>query len=433
MGQHHKFDIKSLEGLQQLADSLNIDIPISEKSDLLLEPAKIEGIKIPNRFVVQPMEGFDSRPDGSPGELAFRRYGRYARGGSGMIWFEATSVMQEGRSNPGQMMLNEGTAGAFEKLVNETRRIARSEFGSSFRPFLVLQLTHSGRFCKPGGILSGRYFSGNPHIDTGEHCRQRYTDDELEIIRDRFTDAIRLAEQAGFDSVDIKVSHGYLLNELLASYTAEGSRYGGDFERRTALIRELVNFPSGIVRSIRLNASDLIPYPYGFGMKTDGSPEYDLEEPARLIGELQEKVPLWNITAGIPYFNSYVNRPYDRGIKGSATPPEHPLEGVARLIGMTGELQQQFPHLPMVGSGYSWLRHFLPFVGAGVLDRRLASFIGLGRSSFAYPDAPRDIMMKGRMNPKKVCITCSRCTEFMRMGRFTGCAVRDKEIYHSKK
>ncbi len=432
MAKHQKFNINSLSDLRHLAEKLKLDIPISESLDILFEVINIAGRVVPNRMVVQPMEGFDSLANGAPGDLTFRRYARYARGGSGMIWFEATSVMQAGRSNPAQLMLTSETLDEFKRLVDTSRKMAVDSFGSSHNPFLVLQLTHSGRFSKPDGILTGKFFSDNPYLDPSKQCSIRYTDEELETIRDHYIEAIKLAEQAGFDSVDIKVSHGYLLHELIAAFTREGSRYGGSFSKRTALLKQLVAAPSSLIRSIRLNASDMIPYPYGFGMKEDGSMNYDLTEPLAVIKGLSESVPLWNITTGIPYYNPHVNRPFDRGISGSATPPEHPLEGVARMINITGEIQQEFPDLPMVGSAYSWLRQFFPYVGAGVLRRNMASLIGVGRSAFAYPDAPRDLMINGSLNPKKVCISCSRCTEFMRRGQASGCAIRDKEIYHSK-
>ena len=66
---------------------------------------------------------------------------------------------------------------------------------------------------------------------------------------------------------------------------------------------------------------------------------------------------------------------------------------------------------------------------AGALAAGGASFVGLGRSSFAYPDAPRDLMEKNSLISSKVCVACSRCTELMKAGRITGCVVRDKEIY----
>ena len=295
-----------------------------------------------------------------------------------------------------------------------------------------LQLTHSGRFSKPDGILTGKFFSDNPYLDPSKHCSIRFTDDELETIRDHYIEAIKLAELAGFDSLDIKVSHGYLLHELLGAFKVEDSRYGGSFSNRTALLNQVISAPSSLIRSIRLNATDMIPYPYGFGMKKDGSMNYDLAETISLIKGLKESVPLWNITNGIPYYNPHVNRPFDRGIMGSSVPPEHPLEGVDRMIKVTGEIQRKFPELPMVGSAYSWLRQFFPYVGAGVLKRNLATFVGVGRSAFAYPDAPLDLMNNGILNPKKVCTSCSRCTQLMRDGMPSGCAIRDNEFYKSR-
>jgi len=68
-------------------------------------------------------------------------------------------------------------------------------------------------------------------------------------------------------------------------------------------------------------------------------------------------------------------------------------------------------------------------IGAGVIKNGMAKLIGLGRSSFAYPDAPVDLMQDGILNPEKTCTSCSRCTELMRFGYNTGCVIRDKEIY----
>ena len=124
-----------------------------------------------------------------------------------------------------------------------------------------------------------------------------------------------------------------------------------------------------------------------------------------------------------------MGRPYNRALPGDEPPPEHPLEGVWRLIRLVGDVQREFPDLAVVGTGYSWLRQFLPGVAAAVLDAAGATLIGLGRSSFAYPDAPKDLMEKGRLDPGKVCVTCSGCTELTRHGRPGGCIVRDREVY----
>ena len=382
------------------------------------------------------MEGFDSDGNGTPGELAFRRYGRYAAGGSGMIWFEACSVMPDGRSNPHQMMITSDNVHEYKRLTNHIRSTAEEVFGKNHQPFLVLQLTHSGRYSSPDGDFQPKIFSDNPVLDnrqptTDNRQQYLYSDSEIDLIKAAYIEGIKLAEKAGFDAVDIKACHGYLLHEMLYAYDRTDSCYGGSFENRTRFLREVLKTPSLIIKAFRLSAFDLIPYPYGFGMNPDGSSGIDLTEVKKLISEFAPVVPLWNISAGIPRHNAHIGRPFDRGVFNVPPTEEHPLEGIARLIRVTGELQQAFPDLYFVGSGYSWLRQFYPYVGAGVLNQRKASFIGLGRSSFAYPDAIRDLMLKGRLDPKKVCISCSKCTEFMRLGAPTGCAVRD-ELYKAE-
>jgi succinate dehydrogenase/fumarate reductase flavoprotein subunit/2,4-dienoyl-CoA reductase-like NADH-dependent reductase (Old Yellow Enzyme family) len=429
MNRFEKFRFGSGEELREKALQLGVDLPWSDSLEALLQPFTLEGYQIPNRLAVQPMEGFDSDENGNPGELAFRRYGRYAAGGSGMIWFEACSVVPEGRSNPHQMMITPQTVPQLRKLTDHIRQIAESTFGAGHRPFLVLQLTHSGRYSNPGRGFVPKYFSNNPVLELKKPVegdpQPYYTDNELDNIRDAFIEAMHLAELAGFDSVDVKACHGYLLHEMLYAYDRTDSRYGGSFEGRTRFLAEVLNEPSRLVKSIRLSGFDLIPHPHGFGMAADGSDRIELTEVKKLIGRFSPMVPLYNITAGIPRLAAHVGRPFDRGVFNAPPPDEHPLEGIARLVRITGELQKDFPEQAFVGTGYSWLRQYYPNVGAGVVNQGLARFIGLGRSSFAYPDAPLDLLRSGRLNPKKTCVSCSKCTELMRTGGPTGCAVRD--------
>jgi 2,4-dienoyl-CoA reductase-like NADH-dependent reductase (Old Yellow Enzyme family) len=182
--------------------------------------------------------------------------------------------------------------------------------------------------------------------------------------------------------------------------------------------------------SVRLNVTDGIRDPYGFGVAEDGSIDVDLTEPKALINKLlQSGCNLLNATAGLHYHSPHIGRPFDRGISGSHESPEHPLEGVSRLIGLARDLSLSFPETPTVGTGFSWLRQFWPNVGAATVDRNMASFVGLGRGSFAYPGAPRDLMELGKLDPKKCCIACSRCTELIRNLQPSGCVIRDREIY----
>jgi 2,4-dienoyl-CoA reductase-like NADH-dependent reductase (Old Yellow Enzyme family) len=186
----------------------------------------------------------------------------------------------------------------------------------------------------------------------------------------------------------------------------------------------------GIFATTRINAYDGLPHPYSFGTDPENPDLEDLTEPLALVKKLKDTgCPLINVSVGIPYVNPHLGRPHDVPLAGQKVPKEHPLVGVARLMRVTGMLQQKTPDLPMVGTGYSWLRHHLPHVGAALVQTKKAAFLGVGRCAFAYPDFVKDLKEKGKMDPEKTCITCSRCSQIMRDGGSAGCVVRDKEVY----
>lgn len=434
MSKHEVFSFQSSADLLKKAQDLEVELPYQDDINPLFETATIGSKRVINRLIVQPMEGFDGELDGAPSELTFRRYRRFAEGGGGLLWVEATSIVPQGRSNPRQLMIGKRNLDSFKRLVEQTRQSARRVFGNAHDLFLVLQLTHSGRYSRPEGRPYCQVATFIPFLDRDRESVSVLSDEELDCLKEKFIEASRLACNAGFDAVDIKACHGYLVNELLAAFKRKGSRYGESFNNRTRFLKEVVQGVreevSGIFLSVRLSACDVVPYPVGFGVSVDGTESPDLNEPRALISQLIESgCSFFNITVGNPHLNPHVGRPYDRPVPGTSLPEEHPLEGIGRLLGITGKLQREFPEIPFVGTGYSWLRHFFPHVGAAVIDREEASFIGLGRSLLAYPDAPKDLMTKGALDSKKVCIACSRCSELTRASLVSGCMMKDKEIY----
>jgi 2,4-dienoyl-CoA reductase-like NADH-dependent reductase (Old Yellow Enzyme family) len=428
------FRYQKVEELLKRAADLGFHLPYQHRIDPLFAPLDTPGVKAPNRIAVQPMEGCDSTPEGAPGELAFRRYRRYAQGGSGLIWFEACSVSPSGRSNLRQLLISERALAAFQQLVEATKTAARDSFGPDHRPYLVLQLTHTGHHSMRTGRSKPRAAYFNPRLDSSPADIRLYGDKDLEEIRDQFVVAASLAWQAGFDAVDIKACHGYLLHELLSAFTRTDSVYGGGFESRTRLLLDIVRRVRGALPglgvAVRMNATDGIPYPYGFGVEMNGSVKPDLSEPLRLQQLLKDAgCALINITAGVPSYNPHVSRPANRPVRGSTRTGIDPLAGVASLIEWAAVFQKANPDLPVVGTGYSWLRQFWPHIGAAVIARKDASFIGLGRSSFAYPEAPLDLMNHGKLDPGKCCVACSCCTELMKNHQVTGCVIRDPSVY----
>jgi 2,4-dienoyl-CoA reductase (NADPH2) len=434
MACHERFSYKSRAELLEVSEKLGFDLPFSDDLSTLFKSQSISLTAVSNRLAVQPMEGYDSRNDGAPNASVFRRYERYARGGSGLIWFEAACVVPEGRSNPHQMMLTERNRGLFRQLIDRIRKAAKKSMGNAHAIFCVLQLTHSGRFSRPDGISRPQCAAFLPGLDKDEAQITVVSDSYLDSLQERFVDSARLAFSAGFDAVDIKACHGYLVNDLLASFTRSNSRYGGEFDNRSRfLVETLQKIRAEIPElklAVRLGVYDGIPFPYGFGVSKKEGSVPDLEEPLTLIERLVDSgCSLLNITLGNPHYKPHLGRPYDRPVYSSVLADEHPLEGIRRLMKLTGQIQKRFPDTPCVGTGYSWLRQFFPHVGAAALERGEASFIGLGRSSFAYPGAPLDLMDSGGIDPHRVCVACSCCSELARAGLPTGCVVRDKAVY----
>ena len=431
---HQPFRFRTVAALRAAADSLGLDLPVAEDCGLLLRPLTVGRHTAPNRIAVQPMEGCDALSDGSPSDWTTERYRRFADGGSGVIWFEATSVTQDGRANPRQLVLSATTMPAFRRLVRSAREAARVASGSGHHPVLVLQLTHSGRYSRvrPGWIR--RVACRNPYLDNAGEPLSIWRDEELDELADRFIAAAVLAREAGFDAVDIKACHGYLVHELLAAHTRDDSRYGGPLANRSRFLLSVIGgvrrAAAGIDIAVRLSAADGVPYPYGFGTTPSGARSAGVSEPAELAARLaREACAVINVTAGIPARTPHLGRPFNRNACGAPPPAEHPLVGVARLIGLAAEIQRAAGVVPVVGTGYSWLQQFWPRVGAGVLQRGWAACIGVGRGAIAYPDAPRDLARTGSLEPRKCCVACSYCTDLMRADVPTGCVVRDRQRY----
>jgi 2,4-dienoyl-CoA reductase (NADPH2) len=392
----------------------------------LFNPFRLEGITVANRFVVQPMEGYDSEDNGSPSELTKRRYLRYASGGSSVIWYEAVSVNQNGRSNPHQLWIHGKNYESFSRL-NDMIRKDSGKIGID--PFLVIQLTHSGRYSKPEGIARPQVAAPNPLLD--KTAPFILTDDDLKRILDQFVSAAKIAYKSGFNAVDLKACHGYLIVDLLSAKERKNSIFGGeDTSNRFRFLLEAFDRIRYEVPDInvttRLNISDV--YKGGFGVDENGLP--DFSEPLSLVEQLRKRgMTMLNITMGSPYYNPHVNRPFDNPVPGQDIPGEHPLEGVMRMIKGTSIFSTRFKDMVFVASALSYLRQFAPNTGAEMVRTGSASMIGFGRNSFAYPSMPNELMAKGKADPEKTCITCSGCTRLIRNLRPGGCVIRDREIY----
>jgi len=454
--------LKEVARFQEHVRSLQLNIPCDSEivrcaESPLRQPLLRAEIKIGNRIAVHPMEGWDGTADGNPSEHTIRRWKRFGRSGAKLIWGgEAVAVTHEGRANPNQLVIAEHTRGGLEclrkVLVEEHRRTTGSEEGL----FIGLQLTHSGRFCRPNAHdkPEPRILYHHPILDRRLGLTRDYpilTDGEIGAIIEDFHRAAKMAQELGFDFVDIKHCHGYLGHEFLSAHTREG-KYGGSFENRTRFLREVVQgirlMVPGIHVGVRFSAFDtvpfrpdpalsvngklgpgipesqdnLIPYRWGFGVKQSDPTQMDLTETMQFVSLLEELgIRLVNVTAGSPYYNPHIQRPALYPPSDGYQPPEDPLFGVAQHMNVTRELKRRFPNLIFVATAYSYLQDFLPHVAQAAVREGWTDLAGLGRMVLTYPEILWDATEGNEVQHKRICRTFSDCTTAPRKGLPSGC------------
>jgi 2,4-dienoyl-CoA reductase-like NADH-dependent reductase (Old Yellow Enzyme family) len=99
------------------------------------------------------------------------------------------------------------------------------------------------------------------------------------------------------------------------------------------------------------------------------------------------------------------------------------------MLNIMREIQKAVPQMIIVGTGLSWFRDFAPNIAAGAIKDGWFKMAGFGRQAFAYPDFAKDIIFNGKMDRKKCCIACSKCTQIMRDKGRAGCVIKDSEVY----
>jgi NAD(P)-dependent dehydrogenase (short-subunit alcohol dehydrogenase family)/2,4-dienoyl-CoA reductase-like NADH-dependent reductase (Old Yellow Enzyme family) len=439
---------------------LGWDLPVDEAilcapASPLAAPIVVPWLKgerrVGNRFAVQPMEGWDAQPDGAPSDLTRRRWMRFAVSGAKLLWgCEAVAVLPEARANPRQLLLNERTAPALAELRRQMIEAHRERFGETGDLIIGLQLTHSGRFCRPReeARLEPIIAYHHPILDIKYPACVNVpavSDEELIRIVGAFGRAARLAQESGFDFVDLKHCHGYLGHELLGAYHRAGP-YGGSFDNRTRFLRGLVDAvrssAPGLEIGVRLSAYDSVPfvpdaqtkrgvpastpgqqpYTWGFGVDAQNPVRSDLGEARRVLTLLSSlNVHLVNISAGSPYYSPHLQRPALFPPCDAYLPPEDPLQGAVRMWAAAAELKASVPELVFVSSGGTYLQDYLPHFAQAVVRAGWTDFVGLGRMMLPYPEFPADVLEKGRLDRKKICRTFSDCTNGPRQGLVSGC------------
>jgi 2,4-dienoyl-CoA reductase-like NADH-dependent reductase (Old Yellow Enzyme family) len=433
-------NLDSVEAFAARCDQLGVAIPLDDQVDpsgVLSQPVEfIDGSAgrhvIANRFAILPMEGWDGTTSGHPTDLVRRRWRRFGESGAGLVWAEATAVRADGRANPHQLVVDGSTV---DEIAALRALLAPDQV-------VGLQLTHSGRWSRPDGAPAPRTAYQHPLLDERVNAGPAAVlgTADLDDLVECYINAAVLAERAGFDFVDVKHCHGYLLHELLSAHD-RSDRYGGDLAGRTYFLRAVVE---GIRRraprlavAVRLSVFDLMPFvsgpdgrgvpetsgPYRFAFGGDGTGlDIDLAEPHAFLDLLESLgIGLVCTTAGSPYYNPHVQRPAYFPPSDGYQPLEDPLVGVARQLAATAELTAAHPAIRFVGSGYSYLQDWLPHAAQAAVAGGRTGLVGLGRMALSMPDLPARVLAGETLDRHQVCRTFSDCTTAPRNGLVSGC------------
>ena len=472
--------LKTVTDFRHHVASLGLSLPCEDaiasgKDSPLTQPIPdhvVNGKRIGNRWAIHPMEGWDATTTGGATDEVRRRWQRFGESGAKVIYGgEAMAGRPDGRANPNQLIIVEENQRDLAELREILVKAHRERYGTADDLVIGFQLTHSGRFCKPTDKkrMEPRVAFRHPILDRKFNVTsdaQVFTDAEIEELIQCYIRAAKIARDVGADFVDIKHCHGYLLHEFLGAHTRPG-RFGGSFENRTRILRDIV---AGIRASgnpidigVRLSAFDFVPfkpdparaepgklgpgipedfshclpYRYGFGVNANNPVEYDLTETfqfAELCAQLGIK--LLNLSAGSPYYNPHIQRPAAYPPSDGYQPAHDPLIDVARQISVVKQLKERVAKvqdpgskvqdLILIGTAYSYLQEYLPHVAQYAVRHGWTDMVGLGRMVLSYPEMLADATTKGALTPKLICRTFSDCTTAPRNGLISGCYPLDE-------
>ncbi|ESY08510.1 oxidoreductase [Mesorhizobium sp. LNJC399B00] len=227
----------------------------------LFQPIALDGLTFPNRIAVAPMCQY-SAEDGSASDWHLYHWMNLAMSGAGMVTVEMTDVERRGRITHGCLGLySDDNEAAARRTLDAARRVAAPEtkFG--------IQLAHAGRKAsnrKPwegGGPLQPgedpwqTVSASAIAYDTGWNVPHALEEDEILQLVERFTQAARRAERAGFDFLELHAAHGYLIFQFLSPLSNQRTdRWGGSLENRMRFLIEIAKSVRKAVPNLMLGA-----------------------------------------------------------------------------------------------------------------------------------------------------------------------------------
>ena len=220
---------------------------------MLFEPIALRGVTARNRIVVSPMCQYSAK-DGHVTDWHLVHLGKFAQGGAGMVFVEATAVEARGR-------ITHGDTGIWDDAqVPGLKRIA--DFVRSQGALPAMQIAHAGRKSSMARPWYGNAPLTQADIDRGDKpwsivapCATPLGEDwlkprplekrDMEELLDAYRAATRRAQAAGFEVLEVHAAHGYLLHTFLSPLSnTRSDEYGGSLANR-------MRFPLEVVREVR--------------------------------------------------------------------------------------------------------------------------------------------------------------------------------------
>jgi len=242
-----------------------VAVPAAPAPPPMFTPFRLRGLVLPNRVVVSSMCQY-SAEDGTPDEWHLVHLGSRAVGGAGLVMTEMTDVSREGRISPGCAgMYTREHVTAWKRIVDFVHGHSPAKIG--------LQLAHAGRKGSTRRLWEGidePLDSGNwalvsaspipyfPHSQVPKAMERT----DMDTVRADFVRATRMAEEAGFDLLELHFAHGYLLASFLSPLTnRRADEYGGSLANRARFPLEIFDaaraaWPEAKPMSVRISATD---------------------------------------------------------------------------------------------------------------------------------------------------------------------------------
>ncbi|MEP6608565.1 MAG: FAD-dependent monooxygenase [Burkholderiaceae bacterium] len=251
---------------------LNIDPPADLQTPPMFAPLRLRDLTLCNRVVVSPMAQY-SAVNGTPNDWHFAHYAERAKGGAGLVFVEMTCVSPHARITPGCTGLYaDEHFDAWKRIVEFVHRHTDAK--------IAMQIGHSGRKgstqvgwrkmdwplddgdSEPNWpLVSASAIAYQPGVNQVPRAATR---DDMDEYVEQFCNSAIMADQAGFDLLELHMAHGYLLASFLSPITNQRTdSYGGSAANRLRFPLELFGavravWPKEKPMSVRLSATDWI-------------------------------------------------------------------------------------------------------------------------------------------------------------------------------